>query len=189
MRRGGRYRTAHPGRRPRAGGSNTLFETDDHGELTVDLVDGSAVTASYAANECGGQMFFTFFAVESGDHLRFGSTEHPSGGDVALMTASWPAQSGVHHFEIIDPCGTSQDHEDIDGTATSAVVTFYSSCSNVTFAPERGVVVVVAYAGDELPIMWGSLADFEIVDGGSVSITAFQPVTTQTIELTASRRR
>jgi hypothetical protein len=54
----------------------------------------------------------------------------------------------------------------------------------VTFAPERGVVVVVAYAGDELPIMWGSLADFEIVDGGSLTITAFQPVTTQTIELT-----
>lgn len=165
-------------------GSNTLFETDDHGELTVDLIDGSAVTASYAASECGGQAFLTFFAVEPGDHLRFGSSDYLARDEISSMTVSWPAQTGVDHFEIIDPCGIARAAEDIDGTATSAVVGFHSECTELNPAPERGVVVVVVYAGDELPIMWGSLADFEIVDGGSLTIAAFQPVTTQTIELT-----
>jgi hypothetical protein len=162
-------------------GTLTLHQTDASGELAVELVEGSAVTASYAAGPCGGQHFVTFLAVEPGDHLRFGSWQLALRPPIAEMTVAWPAQTGIEHFEVTDTCGGDLQ---ADGSATGATVSFVPVCSSATAAPDRGELLVVAYADDEVPVSWAALHDFEIADGGALTLDGFAAVTTQSIEIT-----
>jgi len=154
-------------------GSNTVTATDDTGELTVEVAEGSAVTASYAADECGGQHFNTFLAVEAGDHLRFGSPQTLT--ELGSMTITWPPVTGVEHYEVAYACGNLEV-----GTTTSTTVRFYAECGTPI---ARGMVV--AYGADtDTPIAWASLGDVTFTDGGTVTIGEFVPPTTQSLEVT-----
>jgi hypothetical protein len=167
-------------------GTNTLYQTDGNGELTIEIVPGSAVTASYAATEefrdgmAASQDFITYLAVEPGDHLRFGQQRLPLADAFATMTVSWPAQTGVDNFAIVHSCGLG---EIPNGTATSYVVSFYENCTWYDRAPELGHVFVVGY-DDDTVVMWAGFEDLQIVDGGSLEITEFQAPTMQRLALT-----
>ena len=156
-------------------GSDATYRTDANGDLTVDVLPGSAVTAVYPLSPCNEHNITTFAGVAPGDALVFGTDQNGgSPTQTGTMTISWPAQTGIDSFQIYDDCYGAG----AAGTATSATITQYSNCST----PTTEVLVVGYTAGT--PTIYAVVDDLTFVDTGAAAITAFQNTTLTNVDMT-----
>lgn len=156
-------------------GTDSLFRTDVNGDATIPIVAGSSVTAIYPLSPCNEYNITTFAAVQAGDHLEFGTAYSVGGSTLTgAMDITWPAQTGLDSFEVINDCGISS----VAGNATGGQIQQYDSCGT----PTTDVLVIGYVAGT--PTQWASIDDLTFVDTGSSAIASFQTPTTQPIEMT-----
>jgi hypothetical protein len=155
-------------------GSDT-YRTDANGDLTVDVLPGSSVTAVYPLSPCNEHNITTFAGVAPGDALVFGTDQNfGSPTQSGTMTITWPAQGGIDSFQIYDDCYGAG----AAGTATSAVITQYTNCSTPTTE-----VLVVGYTSGT-PAIYAVLDDLPFVADGSAAITAFQTASLTNLDMT-----
>ncbi len=149
--------------------------TGDDGTATIDVVPGGTLVAVYRTD--GGPVVVSYHRVQPGDALTFGDVRPDDQFEpVGTMTASWPEHADATGYVVWTPCagfGTAPP-------ATSVPMSPWRPCHQ-----DPMTLLYVANTPFDQAVGWALETGVGFVDGGETNITAWNPPTTATLEITA----
>ncbi len=149
--------------------------TDNAGEITLEVIAGSSVTAVYVNPSGNGtNQLVTYADVAPGESYTFGQQFSTTSTTLGTMTVSWANLPAATGYRVHYPCGS----QSATPPTNQVTITEFDTCH----VASMDLLLVASDANG--PIRWGLLPDVTFSNGGSTSLNTWQPMTTLQLSAT-----